>query len=369
MKIVHRYQQDNESIPNWHLDPILTRIFWSRGIRKIDELVYNINNILPPNFKGMNQAANIIAEAVMFSKKIRIIGDYDADGATSTALAMRFFKDIDFPAADYYIPKRQNDGYGLNSDIVDIANEQGIELLITVDNGITAIDAVKRAKELGLSVVITDHHLPASLYPMADAIVNPHQEGCEFKSKNLAGVGVIFYVLTCVRTILRQKGYFSIRNCSEPIMSRYLDLVAVGTVADIVSMDYNNRLMVSLGIQLIRKHMTSAGVEELIKVSGKRSINFTSLDIGFALSPRLNAAGRIDDMKYGVNCLLANDIYEAKTSATLLHGFNMRRKDLEKEMYNIAIDQVRIIYGEHIRTGIVVYHPNFHIGISGILAA
>lgn len=369
MKIIRRCPNGAVNIPRWQLDPVLTRIFWSRGIKNPQELVYNINDILPPNFKGINNASEIIAGAVVGSKKIRVIGDYDADGATSTALAMRFFKDIGFSNIDYYIPKRQNDGYGLNEDIVDNAKQQGVELIITVDNGISAVDAVKKAKDYGMQVVITDHHLPAEKYPIADAIVNPHQEGCEFKSKNLAGVGVIFYVLACVRAALRRHGYFAARSCQEPIMSSYLDLVALGTVADIVPMDYNNRLMVSLGIGLIRKHNTSLGIEELIKVSGRRSINFTSTDICFSVSPRLNAAGRIDDMKYGVDCLLSNDSHDAKTGATLLHSFNLRRRDIETEMYSIARDQIKAEYGDIVRTGIVIYHPDFHSGVSGILAA
>ncbi len=368
MKIIHRSGVENCTIPQWNLDPVLTRIFATRGIKDTSELVYHVKDILPPNLKDIEVATTLICDAILAQQRIRIIGDYDTDGATSTALAMRFFKDIGYQQVDYYIPDRQTEGYGLNLQIVEHAKQQGVALLITVDNGIAALEAVAYAKKLGLQVVVTDHHLPTEQLPPADAIVNPQQKGCTFASKNIAGVGVIFYVLTCVRTQLRTRGYFVATNLTVPNMTHYLDLVAIGTVADVVPMDYNNRLMVSLGINLIRQKNTSLGLCELIRIAGRSAKTFTSIDIGFSLSPRLNAAGRVGNMRFSVDCLLSSQEQQAKSAASLLQTFNLQRRDIEKDMLKIAQEQIQQVYGNYIATGIVLYDPRFHLGVSGIVA-
>lgn len=370
MKIIQRqsfFPKDNQT--NWKIDPVLSSIFRARGITDIKELIYDIKKLLPPVLKGINEASNIIADAIMQDKKIRVVGDYDADGATSTALAMRFFRDINYQYIDYYIPNRHDEGYGINKNIVEQAHNENIDLIITVDNGISAIDEIQLAKQYQIKVVITDHHIPMEKLPVADAIVNPKQTDCPFESKNLAGVGVIFYVLTVVRTVLRERGFFSATNCSIPIMSNYLDLVAIGTIADMVSMDYNNRLMCNYGINLIRNKNTSYGLEELIKVTGSSCQNFKSSDISFALSPRLNAAGRLADMKYGVDCLLASNVQDAKVSANLLHVFNTQRKDIESKMMRLAVTEIEQQPNNTTKSGIVICGKNFNIGVVGIIAA
>ncbi|MBQ3682898.1 MAG: single-stranded-DNA-specific exonuclease RecJ [Succinimonas sp.] len=380
MKIHRRTTENLGPRPKWQLDPVLTELFWKRGIKSTGELSYSLRNLLRPDFKDIERASEIIGRAVMTGEKIRVIGDYDVDGASATALAMRFFQDVRFEEADFYIPKRQDDGYGFNAAMAEKAAGDNVSLIITVDNGVSAHEAVSRARDLGLKVVITDHHIPGEKLPEAEAVVDPKRPDCPFRSKNIAGVGVIFYVLSKTRSFLREQEWFQKKGIPEPRMQDYLDLVALGTVADVVPLDYNNRIMVQYGIGLIRKHSAACGIEELVRLSGVPAVNFTSSDISFSLSPKLNAAGRIDDMTYGVDCLTARDPFTAKRDASILYNFNIRRREIENEMMLTAEQLIQtpsgsIIAGARgsvpgrISDGIVIFSPDFHAGISGIIAA
>ena len=243
MKVQLRESNENYQEGLVHGDPVLNRIFRSRGVQSPDELKYDLNKLLPPNFKDMDKATDIIVKNIYAEAKIRVIGDYDADGATSVAVASRFFTEIKYDNFDYYIPSRKDEGYGVNREIVDKAKSDKVDLIITVDNGISAIDVIDYAKSLGISVIITDHHIPQDVLPNADAIVNPHQKDCMFASKCIAGVGVIFYVLSCTCTKLKKKGYFEERQIVPPLMSSFLDLVSIGTISDMVPMDFNNHTL------------------------------------------------------------------------------------------------------------------------------
>lgn len=370
MKIVHRVPDTElHSLPDWNLDPVLTRILWSRGVKNPSEAVYDLNRILSPSLHGMSEAVNILADAVVSQNKIMIVGDYDADGATSTALAMRFFRDINYGDVSFEIPSRQDDGYGLNRSIVLAAAESKVNVIVTVDNGISANEAVSLAVSLGIKVVITDHHIPGDIIPDAQAIVNPHLQTCTFPSKNLAGVGVIFYVVASLRSELNKRGYFSERNLTVPVVSNYLDFVALGTIADMVPMDYNNRLMADYGIRLIRAGRTTRGLMELIRICGLNCQNFKATDIVFSLCPRINAAGRIADMSYGVKCLLAEREDDAKVGAGLLQSFNVDRRNIEADMMNTALTQIRLEYDGNLPGALVLYNSSFNIGVMGIVAA
>ncbi|MGN1392562.1 MAG: single-stranded-DNA-specific exonuclease RecJ [Succinivibrionaceae bacterium] len=368
MKIEHRKSDNDKDLAKeWNLDPIFANLFITRGITTKSDLIYDIQNLLPPTLKGIDEACCILADAISLNKKIRIIGDYDTDGATSTALAMRFFQEISYKNVDYYIPNRHEEGYGINNNIVKKAKDDNVDLIITVDNGICANESINLARTLGIDVVVTDHHIPSRALPNANAIVNPKQNDCPFPSKNLAGVGVIFYVLIKVRTELKSKKFFEKNNIAIPIMSNYLDLVAIGTISDMVPLDYNNRLMVNYGIGLIRKKTTSKGVEHLIRINGGNCANFKSSDISYVISPLLNSAGRIAEMKYGVDCLLAKDVNEAKVQANILYAFNNKRKDIEKQMMSDALFQIS--NQKQIKSSIIVYGKEYNVGVIGIIAA
>ena len=368
MKIVHRIPDSElKNLPHWNLDPVLTRILWSRGVNSPAEAVYDLNRILSPSLHGLSDAVDILAEAVISNRKILIVGDYDADGATSTALAMRFFRDIGYSDVSFDIPNRQDDGYGLNESIVLRAAENRVDVIVTVDNGISANEAVALAVSMGIKVVITDHHIPGDELPDAQAIVNPHLPHCTFPSKNLAGVGVIFYVVASLRTELNRRGYFKDRQV--PVVSNYLDFVALGTIADMVPMDYNNRLMADYGIRLIRAGKTTRGMTELIRICGLSSQNFKATDIVFSLCPRINAAGRMAEMSYGVRCLLAENEDDAKVGAGLLQSFNADRRSIESNMMNTALTQIRLEYDTELPEALVLYNSSFNIGVMGIVAA
>jgi single-stranded-DNA-specific exonuclease len=369
MKIIRRNIDKSNELPNLNSDPILNKIFYTRGVRSKEELNYAIENLLPANFKEIDKATTIVADAIVQRKKIRIVGDYDTDGAASTALIMRFFDDIKYYNADYYIPKRFEDGYGINENIVKQAFRNKVELIITVDNGITAFVAANLAKELGIELIITDHHLPLESLPIASAIVNPQQKNCDFASKCIAGCGVAFYLVANVIKELALRNYFSDCRINYPHISSYLDLVALGTIADVVPLDYNNRILVQLGIDLIRNKQTSKGVMELIKISGQVAKNLTSQDICFGIGPRLNAAGRLEDMSFGVNCLLENNSQFALRTAEFLEYCNNSRKTIEQNMRNCAYYLIDRDYSNTICYGLVLFDLSFHMGISGVLAS
>jgi single-stranded-DNA-specific exonuclease len=354
------------------LHPVVQQVLLGRGIKDLSEITHDKHKLLSfHSLLGVEQAANLLYSSIIKNKSILIIGDYDADGATSTSLCMRFFKDLSYLNISYLIPNRVKDGYGLTPEIVETAKSYDPDLIITVDNGITSIEGVNAAKQLNWKVLITDHHLPGSELPNADVIVNPNQQNCEFPSKNLAGVGVIFYVLCCLRAKLVQQDYFKKNAINSLNMSNYLDLVALGTVADVVPLDHNNRTLVQLGLDNIRKGKCSYGILALCEIANRKPSNLISSDFGFVIAPRLNAAGRLDDMSIGIKCLIADNVDEAMSYASTLNSLNERRKTIEREMQQDAFD---ILSDMHIDLdvipfGICLYNSKWHEGVIGILAS
>jgi len=286
----------------------LKQIYASRGVSSPEELSLKVSQMCPvDSLKGIDQACEVLHNALVQQDHITIIGDFDADGATSTALMMEALTLLGSQHHDFLVPNRFEYGYGLTPEIVEVAAKQGAKLLITVDNGISCVAGVARAKALGLNVIVTDHHLPGKVQPNADAIVNPNQHGCNFPSKALAGVGVAFYFMLAQRKYLREKNWFTDKHLPEPNIAQLLDLVALGTVADVVPLDANNRILINQGLKRIRAGQTRPGIEALIEISGRNQQRLIASDFGFALAPRINAAGRLDDMSFGINCLLAKD--------------------------------------------------------------
>lgn len=322
------------------------------------------------SLKDVNRAAILLADCIKQQKQICIVGDFDADGATSTALCLLAFKAMAYYKVDYIVPNRFDYGYGLTKPVVDIAIEQGANVIITVDNGISSIEAVAYAKQHDLNVIITDHHLPAEQLPSADAIVNPNQPDCDFESKNLAGVGVAFYLMSALKNVLEQQDYFSKLGWPVPNMAQFLDIVAVGTVADVVPLDGNNRILVHQGIQRIRSGKTRPGILALLNVTNRNYRRCSTSDIGFAIGPRLNAAGRLEDMSRGIECLVCDDTNTAAQYAAELDGLNQSRREIEQSMRD---DAERIFASTNINTeqlpsALIVYQADFHQGVVGIVA-
>jgi single-stranded-DNA-specific exonuclease len=320
--------------------------------------------------KGVDAAVAILADAIRDKSKIMIVGDFDADGATSTALCMLALKQLGSVKHDFLVPNRFDFGYGLSPEIVEVAHQQGAELIVTVDNGISCIAGVALAKKLGMKVVITDHHLPAETLPLADAIVNPNQPGCEFISKNLAGVGVAFYLMLAIKTHLQKVGWFELRSIKAPNLATLLDIVAVGTVADVVTLDMNNRVLVHQGIQRIRSGKCRPGINALIEVAGKSNKSLVASDLGFVLGPRLNAAGRLDDMTIGIQCLVTEDEASARSLAVQLDSLNRERREIEASMQQEAIKTLDAleVNTEDMPDGLVLFEADWHQGVIGILA-
>ncbi|MGB1191812.1 MAG: DHH family phosphoesterase, partial [Pseudomonadales bacterium] len=304
------------------LHPLLRRVFIARGARCSDDVDLSMSSLLSPSqLMGIDAAADLIVAAIESNARVLIVGDFDADGATSCALAIRAFESMGHSDVRFIVPNRFEYGYGLTPEIVELAKPQNPSLIITVDNGISSVDGVAAARAEGIDVLVTDHHLPGEQLPDANVIVNPNQHGCEFPSKALAGVGVIFYVMSAVRTALRNKQWFNDQR-PEPNMADFLDLVALGTVADVVPLDKNNRILVEQGLRRIRVGKCCAGIRALIEVSGRSAAKLVASDMGFALGPRLNAAGRLDDISIGIACLLTDDAMLAKDIATELDSMN-----------------------------------------------
>ncbi len=354
------------------LHPLLQRIYAARGILNAGELQYSLVNLHKPNFKGLSEAVSILADAVVAQAKVLIVGDFDADGATSSALAVLALKAFGLEDVDFLVPNRFEYGYGLTPEIVAVAAAQQPDIIITVDNGISSIEGVNAARELGIAVIVTDHHLPGSQLPEADAIVNPNQPGCEFPSKHLAGVGVIFYVMNALRSELRQMGWFEESGIPEPNMASFLDLVALGTVADVVPLDYNNRILVAQGLQRIRAGVCRPGIKAMLEVSGKQANKLVASDFGFALGPRLNAAGRLDDMSLGIQCLMCESENLAREMAAQLDELNRDRKAIESGMQQEAMGMLqKILQGdaENLPWGLCLFDETWHQGVIGILAS
>ena len=354
-----------------HMHPVMARIYAARGISNDDELDTALASLLPAGtLKNCGQAAVRLADAIIGRQRLLIVADYDADGATACALGVSVLRELGADIA-FLVPNRFEHGYGLTPEIVDLAANRKPQLIITVDNGIASVDGVARAAELGIEVLITDHHLPGEKLPRAACIVNPNQAGDSFASKHLAGVGVMFYVLMALRAELRNRNWFSGPNSSrhhEPNLADQLDLVALGTVADVVRLDKNNRTLVTQGLNRIRRGRVRPGIAALFKVAGRDSSKASSYDLGFMLGPRLNAAGRLTDMTLGIECLLATDLQRALELASQLDTLNRERREVEAQMQTSALELVDGIEVSD-RYGLTLYDPQWHHGVVGILAS
>lgn len=356
------------------LSSVLNRVYANRNIKSENELDYSINKLLPfDQLKGISEAASLICNAIKNELTIVIIGDFDVDGATSTTVAVKALQNMGAKKVEFLVPNRFEFGYGLTPEIVAVAVERfDPDIIITVDNGISSLEGVKAAKALNLTVIVTDHHLPAKTLPVADAIVNPNQPDDEFPSKMLAGVGVIFYVMLALRSLLREQGWFKEKEISEPNLAELLDLVALGTVADVVPLDYNNRILVSQGLARIRSGRVCAGIKALIDITGRDSERLIASDFGFAIAPRLNAAGRLDDMSLGINCLLSDDIAVAHNIAQQLDEINHARRDIEADMKQQAmtiLDDMHLDENKSLPFGLCLFDDDFHEGVAGIIAS
>jgi single-stranded-DNA-specific exonuclease len=365
----------NRPIPQrvvWQLEqqglhPLLARLYASRGVTDKAELDYELKSLLPPTaLTHATDAASLLADAIEAEAKLLIIGDYDCDGATATAVGMRALQMLGADV-DFLLPDRFKLGYGLSPEIVDVAAEQSPDLIITVDNGIASIEGVNRAREHGIATLITDHHLPAATLPEADCIVNPNQPGCEFPSKCIAGVGVMFYVMLALRAELRARGFFAERP--EPNFASLLDLVALGTVADVVKLDRNNRILVSQGLKRMRAGQLQPGLVALFKAAGRDPRKATAMDLGFILGPRLNAAGRLADMRLGVECLLTDDPARALSIAQQLDTLNRERREIESGMQEQALLLLESLDADDASAGIALFDDGWHEGVVGILAS
>ncbi len=366
--LVRRVQSDLTPLPGYC--ELMTRLYRARGISDVSELDRRLQGMLPyHDLQDIDTACARLYQAVVSAEKIVIVGDYDADGATSTALVVKALRRLGCDHIDYIVPNRFDFGYGLSPAIVKAASVMSPKLLITVDNGIVSHEGVEQASALGIDVIITDHHLQGESLPAAVAVVNPNRKDDGFASKNLAGVGVSFYLMIALRAYLREKGWFSAKR-AEPNLSDLLDLVALGTVADLVLMDKNNRLLVHQGINRIQSGKSCPGIAALIEVSGKSKESMSASDLGFALGPRLNAAGRLDDMRIGVECLLANSVEEAMPLAQTLNDLNIARRDLEKTMKK---DADLIVSSTDFKSsdasGLCLYQKDWHQGVVGLVAS
>ena len=345
---------------------ILARVLAARGIRETAQLDVTLARLIPPErLTNANAMAVLLADAIAKQKTLLVVGDYDCDGATATAVAMRSLKCMG-AKVDYLVPNRFEYGYGLTPEIVMLAAQQNPDIIITVDNGIASVEGVAKANALGIKVLVTDHHLPGDETPAASCMVNPNQRGCDFPSKNLAGVGVIFYVMLALRAELRTRGAFT--ESSEPNLTELLDIVALGTVADLVKLDENNRILVEQGLRRIRAGKGCAAIRALMKLAGRDPTKANAQDLGFSVGPRLNAAGRLDDMSLGIACLISDDEAAVQTMAQRLHAMNLERRSIEADMQeaaNIALVDVDV----KDRFSLSIFEPDWHQGVIGILAS
>ncbi len=372
MKIVTR---DVPPRAAWTLEqagvhPLLARLYAARGVLSGEELDTGLGRLLPPHgLKGAREAAQLLADAIAAGRRICIVADYDCDGATACAVAVRGLRLLGARQVGYLVPDRVVDGYGLTPAIAQRVKAQGANLLVTVDNGIASIDGVAAARELGLDVLVTDHHLPGAVLPQGALIVNPNQPGCDFESKSVAGVGVMFYVLLALRAELRARGAFGEHD--QPRLDALLPLVALGTVADVVKLDANNRRLVAQGLKRIRAGALPCGLAALFTAAGRRPEAATTFDFGFALGPRINAAGRLADMTLGIELLLTDDPARADELARTLDGINRERREIEVDMREQALAMAESLFeeGEEPPPAISVFDPDFHEGVVGIVAS
>ncbi len=372
-KIVCREQRLKDETHLAELHPVLQRIFSSRGVDAPTQLERTLQHLLPFNdLKNIKTAVDLLYDTIKEQKSIVIIGDFDADGATSTAVAMSALQQMGAKNVDFLVPNRFSFGYGLSPEIVEVASQSSPDLIITVDNGISSCEGVAKANEKNIKVLITDHHLPGDVLPDAAAIVNPNQVGDDFPSKNLAGVGVIFYVMLALRSYLREKNWFAEQKIPEPNMATLLDLVALGTVADVVPLDSNNRILVHQGLLRIRKGLARPGIKALLQVGKRDEKHIVASDMGFALGPRLNAAGRLDDMSVGIHCLLSKSVSQGVSLAKRLDTLNAERKLIENTMQQQAFQAIRQLNLssdiDNLPLGICLYDESWHQGVIGIVA-
>lgn len=367
------------SIPDARVDwpegtpDVIKRVLISRGVKCAEQIDLSMKHLAAPSLmKDVDVAARLLADAMHGELPVIIVGDYDADGATSTALTMLSLKSFGYQNVSYLIPNRFEDGYGLTPPIVHRAHALGAKLIMTVDNGVSSIDGVLVAKQLGMQVVVTDHHLPGAELPVADALVNPNQPGCDFPFKSTAGVGVAFYLMCALRKELRERNWFQLQGIVEPNMATFLDIVALGTVADVVALEQNNRLLIEQGLRRIRSGKCRPGIVALAKIANRELAYLSAADLGFALGPRLNAAGRLDDMSVGIECLMAEDVERAQTLAIQLNSYNDDRKVIETDMQEQAqliVKGLHSLKDQHLPWGLCLFDESWHQGVVGLLAS
>lgn len=357
--------------------PLLQRVLSARGMQSDDDISLRLRDLLPPTLKGLDEAVELLVAAMSRGQRIVVVGDFDCDGATSCALFIKVMSALGYANVGFIVPNRFEFGYGLTPEIIDFLAPQKPDLIVTVDNGIASLEGVDYAKSLGISVLITDHHLPGCELPNADAIVNPNQPGCDFESKALAGVGVVFYLMLALRARLRDSGWFEQLAIEEPDLAEYLDLVALGTVADVVPLDKNNRILAEQGIRRIRKGQCCVGIQAILQVAGRSASRLVASDLGFSVAPRLNAAGRLDDISIGIMLLLTDDVNLASDIATELDNFNKDRRSIEQGMKREAESAVtELLDGSEfdgsdtaLPAALSLFNPSWHQGVVGIVAS
>lgn len=368
MKLIK--QRQPQTLAHLSDNPLLNRIYQNRGIQSTEELELSLQRMHNPNLlANIEQATDLLISAFKQQARIIVVGDFDADGATSTALAVLALRALGFEQVEYLIPDRFSQGYGLSESVAEMVIAKGTDLVLTVDNGISSFEGIARLKQHNIQVLVTDHHLPADHLPDADAMVNPNLADCRFPSKNLAGVGVIFYVMVALRAKFRALGLF---KQNEPNLAEFLDLVALGTVADVVPFDHNNRILVNQGLLRIQAGKCRAGIQALIEIAKRENRTLQAADLGFAIAPRLNAAGRLENMSLGVELLISNNLPLARQLALELDSLNQTRKEFEQEMKTEALAICAKLPELNQNTqahGIVLYQADWHQGVIGILAS
>ena len=371
-KIINRDVPDGINLPD-SIHPVLKRIYASRNIKSSEDLDYSLGSLIPyEELGGIDDAVILLQEMITQKKRILIVADFDADGATSCALAIRGLTAMGAEDVIYVVPNRFEHGYGLSPKIVDVALDHDPDLIVTVDNGISSISGVEHAKKNGIKVLITDHHLPGDKLPSADVIINPQLKENKFPSKNLAGVGVIFYILLALRAKLKAENWFDEKNIKYPNLANLLDLVALGTISDLVPLDKNNRTMVAHGLKLMRQNKSKVGILAILNQSGRQLSTLTSGDLSFAIAPRLNAAGRLTDMSLGIECLLTDDKENATEMAKKLNQLNIERRQIQDNMEEQALTEFEKYLQDTSKKmphGICIYNQNWHQGVVGVLAA
>lgn len=372
IEIQRRPEPDLAQLPDT-IPPLLRRIYLNRGVSSVEQLEKAAKALHSyQQLHGIDAAVELLFEAIKQQKRIIVVGDFDADGATSSALSVLALRMLGSHNVDYLVPNRFEDGYGLSPEVVEQALAMNAEMIMTVDNGVSSIEGVRFAKQHGLSVLVTDHHLPGAELPEADAMVNPNLQQCAFPSKALAGVGVAFYLMMALCVHMRRCGWFTEQGMAEPKLMELIDLVALGTVADVVPLDENNRILVHQGLQRIRAGKARPGIQALIEVAKRDARKLVASDFGFALGPRINAAGRLDDMSFGVELLLSNNIHAARRMASELDGLNQTRKEIEEGMKQEAMAFCeRLQFGKdtELPHGLVMFQRDWHQGVIGILAS